>query len=184
MHKVEIPASLLRRLEHPTRPLVILTCGIAGSGKSTFAKALTQLSSTQYSTPLRLSIDQYVWDHHGQYSVDYHPEIYESLQDEAEEANKNTLLEWIEQGRCAVLDYSFWSRETRDEYRTLIESKGGEVQILHLDIPRDTLVSRLAERAKRRDADAAFEIDKDTLERYIQGFERPDEDEGAIVVGP
>ncbi len=45
--------------------LVVLMCGIAGSGKTTFSQRLEEQGF------IRLSIDEEVWNTHGRYGIDY-----------------------------------------------------------------------------------------------------------------
>ena len=74
---------------------------------------------------MRFSIDQYVFDHKGVYGKDFPPEMYEEYLDEAEDALKQKLSGILEAGKeDAVLDYSFWSRARRDDYRNLISAHG------------------------------------------------------------
>ena len=49
----------------PAKPIVVLICGIAGSGKTTCAR---ELENAGY---VRLSIDEEVWERFGRYGVDY-----------------------------------------------------------------------------------------------------------------
>lgn len=50
-------------------------------------------------------------------------------------------------------------------------------------MPAGELQRRLAERATRRDADAAFEITAGRLTGYLEGFETPT-GEGEVVLDP
>jgi predicted kinase len=92
-----------------------------GSGKSTLAKSIV----AQFPSFVRFSIDTYVFEHHGAYGKDYAADMYEPYQDEAEDALRNQLKDILRAGqRDVVLDYSFWEKETRDEYRSIIEQEG------------------------------------------------------------
>jgi len=83
------------------RPRVVLLCGVAGSGKTTYAK---QLEAQGY---VRLSIDEEVWARFGRYGIDYDPAKYPQLSATAEEALRASLLTLVEQGRDVVVDFSF-----------------------------------------------------------------------------
>ncbi|OGM48919.1 ATP/GTP-binding protein [Aspergillus bombycis] len=72
----------LYRTAADPRPVVLMTCGIAGSGKSSLAHSIV----SAYPSFHRLSIDFYVYSHHGLWDVDYPKERYEEYQLEAEEA--------------------------------------------------------------------------------------------------
>ncbi len=75
---------------------------------------------------VRMSIDTYIFEHHGTYGRDYPTNKYEDFQDEAETALKSQLGAILRVGiRDVVLDYSFYSKDTRDEYRDMIHEYGG-----------------------------------------------------------
>ena len=56
--------------QRPVQPEVVLMCGIAGSGKTTYAK---DLEARGY---VRLSVDEEIWHRFGRYGVDYEAEEY------------------------------------------------------------------------------------------------------------
>lgn len=143
-------------------------CGVAGSGKTTYAQRL------EAEGFVRLSIDEEVWARFGRYGIDYDAHDYSELSEVAEDALRQRLLELIALGRDVVVDFSFWSRVSRDRYKQLVEEAGGCWRLVHLQVPPDILRQRLAERSQRFDANAAFTIDETTLIRYLDGFEAPD----------
>lgn len=149
------------------RPLVVLLCGVAGSGKTTYAQ---QLETQGY---VRLSIDEEVWARFGRYGIDYDPADYAGLSATAEDVLRERLVTLIRQGRDVVLDYSFWQRASRGRYRRLIEATGGTWRLIHLKVHPAVLRQRLDDRAMRFDANAAFPITHDTLAGYLAGFEEP-----------
>lgn len=58
--------------------IVVMMCGVAGSGKTTFAKKLEKEGF------VRLSIDEDIWATHGRFGVDYPEQNYESYKEESE----------------------------------------------------------------------------------------------------
>lgn len=68
-------------------------CGVAGSGKTTYAKAL---KADGY---VRLLIDEEVWRRFGRYGVDCAPEQYVQHFAAAEQSLARRLLELIKRGR-------------------------------------------------------------------------------------
>jgi predicted kinase len=168
----------LSAIEHlqPTSGHVVMMCGVAGSGKTTYAKALEARGF------VRLSIDEYIWAQFGRFGVDYPAARYEELQRIAEEANFQRLGVLLRERAACVIDYSFWSRVQRQEYRRFVEGAGGRVTLLYLRADRELLRKRLRVRNRTRNANAAFAISQETLERFIAGFEEPGGDEGAVVV--
>jgi septin family protein len=53
-----------------SNPLIIMMCGVAGSGKTTYAQ---QLEKEGF---VRLSIDEEIWKVNGRYGIDYPAEKY------------------------------------------------------------------------------------------------------------
>jgi predicted kinase len=93
--------------------------------------------------------------------------------------------------RDVVLDFSFWNREFRDEWRDVIkeETEEGKVKVLivFFDAEEEVLWRRIEERRrlaqeKGREADNAALVTRAMLSRYVRGFERPEEDEEGIIV--
>lgn len=81
-----------------------------------------------------------------------------------------------------VLDRSFYAKEDRDYFKTLIEKRGGRWVLVYLKAPKDVLWQRIcARRQERVNADSALEISEDLLNRFFEGFEVP-VGEGEIVV--
>lgn len=156
-------------------PIVVLMCGIAGSGKTTFSQFLEKHGY------IRLSIDEEVWSVNGRYGIDYDTGKYREHLDEAHERLRNKLIQLIEDKKQVVIDSSFWNRSNRDEYKRLIESHEGKWKLIYLKVHPDELRKRLKIRSQRFDANAAFPITEEILTSYIHGFEEP-RDEGEMVI--
>ena len=155
--------------------LVVLMCGIAGSGKTTLSQNLEKHGY------VRLSIDEEVWSTNGRYGIDYPVEKYREYLDEAHIRLRNKLVELIEDKKQVVVDSSFWNRSERDEYKRLIENSGGKWRLIYLKVHPDELRKRLKIRSQRFDANAAFTITEEILTTFLNGFEEP-RDEGEIVI--
>lgn len=154
---------------------VVLLCGLAGSGKTTYAQGL------EASGYVRLSIDEEVWSRFGRFGVDYEPARYAELSAVAEAALRHRLVALVRQGRDVVIDFSFWQRAARDRYKQLIEDAGGSWRLVYLRADQVLLRRRLKERSRRFDANAAFPITDDIFASYLAGFEEP-HDEGEEIV--
>ena len=155
--------------------LVVLMCGIAGSGKTTLSQNLEKHGY------VRLSIDEEVWSTNGRYGIDYPVEKYREYLDVAHIGLRNKLVELIEDKKQVVVDSSFWNRSERDEYKRLIENSGGKWRLIYLKVHPDELRKRLKIRSQRFDANAAFTITEEILSTFLNGFEEP-RDEGEIVI--
>ena len=154
---------------------VVLMCGLAGAGKTTYA---TQLEAQGY---VRLSIDEEVWRRFGRYGVDYEPSQYERYSDEAEAALRQLLVELVREGKDVVVDYSFWNRERRDQYKAAVEAGGGSWQLVYLKATPEQLRERLMVRRSRFDANAAFPISDALLDHFLAVFQEPS-GEGETVI--
>ncbi|MGP3914471.1 AAA family ATPase [Nonomuraea sp. 10N515B] len=158
----------------PSARSVVMMCGIAGSGKSTYAQALERRGY------VRLSIDEVIWMQFGRDAAEFEPAEYERHKTTVEKILRNQLVELMEAGRPVVLDYSFWSRSTRDRYKALIESHGCQWELIYLKASPETLRQRLAARNKLHGANSVT-VSEDLLNKYLAGFEEP-VDEGELTI--
>lgn len=155
--------------------VVVLMCGIAGSGKTTVSQMLEKHGY------IRLSIDEEVWSTNGRYGIDYPVEKYRDHLDEAHLRLRNKLQQLIQAKKQVVVDSSFWNRSERAEYKQLIENSGGKWRLVYLKVHPDELRRRLKIRSQRFDANAAFTITEELLTTFLNGFDEP-MNEGEIVI--
>ncbi|WP_280708891.1 ATP-binding protein [Kitasatospora sp. GP30] len=155
---------------------VVLMCGLPGSGKTTYAMGLVREGF------VRLSIDEVVWQRIGQRDAGLVLDAarYDRLKDEVRREQRLELVELMQAGRDVVVDYSFWSRAARDDYKALVESHGGRWELLHLKADRSTLERRLAVRNREAGANAVT-VDEHLFARYWAHFEEP-VGEGEVVL--
>lgn len=150
-------------------PRVIFMCGPAGSGKSTHARAF------EAQGMIRLSFDEEAWVRgFRQHPLD--PDVHKEIEDELQ----GRLIESVKSGNDVVLDYSFWSRKMRADYRAILRPLGVEPETVYLATPREVVLARV----RRRGSDAADEIrlTDDTAAHYFDHFEVPTPDEGPLTV--
>jgi predicted kinase len=157
-------------------PLVVLMCGVAGAGKTTYAQ---KLEAQGY---VRLSIDEEVWERFGRYGVDYDPSLYQERLVSVEPVLTQRLTELIQAGRNVVVDFSFWQRSDRDRYKRLVTEARGQWNLVYLKASPELLRRRLAARNDRFDANAAFPITEPILERFLAGFEEPNGEGETIII--
>ncbi|OJJ05311.1 hypothetical protein ASPVEDRAFT_44806 [Aspergillus versicolor CBS 583.65] len=173
-------SGFLSRTENDPRPVVAMTCGVAGSGKSTVSKWIT----SNHQSFKRLSIDAYIYTKYGLYGVDYPKDKYNDLQEEAEPALRTELVQLLHQGsHDIILDLSLAFQATRDTWKALVEGAGGRWVLMFIEVDPDELRRRVRARNHLtvKDGDSAYFVTEQVLESFIAGFERPT-GEGELVL--
>jgi predicted kinase len=148
---------------------VIFMCGPAGSGKSTYARRLESQGM------VRLSFDGEMW-RRGITEVPLPPE----LRAEIEAGLRRRLLELVAAGTDVVLDFSFWSRRMRDDYRALLAPTGVVPETVYLATDRETVLERV--RARRGAHPDDFVLTEELAAEYFDHFEPPSPEEGPLQV--
>ncbi|MBS0409568.1 MAG: ATP-binding protein [Proteobacteria bacterium] len=173
------PVSLSEAIDQlrPEPGVVVLMCGLAGSGKTTVSKSLEAKGF------LRLSFDEVLWSVCGRYGVDYPAEAYAEKQAIARAALMDQVSRGLAKRTPMVIDSAFWNRAARDGYRELAARFDCQCRVLHLKAEPALLRERLKVRAERFDANAAFPVTDEILDRFLKGFEAPEgEDEIVVAV--
>lgn len=154
---------------------VIMMCGVCGSGKTTYAK------QKEKDGFVRLSIDEEMWKTYGRKGIDYPDSRYEELSEEVEAMLRERLIRFVKDGKNVVIDFSLWSRENRDFYRTIIEKAGGTAKLVYMKASKETLRKRLQKRNMLLNANSPFIITNEILEHHYNNFEEP-QGEGEIIL--
>jgi predicted kinase len=148
---------------------VIFMCGPAGSGKSTVARRYEQQGMT------RLSFDQEAWSR-GITRMPLPPGVHREIED----VLRARLVRLVRAGADVVVDFSFWSRAMRDEYRELLRPLGVVPETVYLATGRATVLQRIAARAARDGDD--FAISTELAAFYFDHFEPPAAEEGPLTI--
>jgi predicted kinase len=148
---------------------VIFMCGPAGSGKSTVARQYEQQGM------VRLSFDQEAWSR----GITTMP-LPEEVRREIECVLRARLADLVRAGSDVVLDFSFWSRHMRDEYREFLKPFGVVPQTVYLATDRATVLQRIGARVTRDGDD--FTISAELAAFYFDHFEIPTAAEGPLTV--
>ncbi|USQ79405.1 ATP-binding protein [Ornithinimicrobium faecis] len=148
---------------------VVFMCGPAGSGKSTVARDLESQGL------VRLSFDQEAWAR-GHRSMPLPEQAHRDI--EAELQDRLSAL--VTAGRDVVLDFSFWSRAMREDYRELLRPLDIEPETIYLATDRETCLSRV--RARGIDHADDFQLSPDLAAAYFDHFEVPTPKEGPLTV--
>ena len=148
---------------------VIFMCGPSGAGKSTYAQRL------ESEGMVRLSFDIEMWRR----GISTVP-LPADFRDEIETDLRAQLLELVAASTDVVLDFSFWSRGMRDDYRKLLEPTGVVPETIYLATDRETVLNRM--RARRGSHSDDFVLPENLVALYFDHFEPPTHDEGALTV--
>jgi predicted kinase len=137
---------------------VVLLCGVAGSGKSTYARRLERRGW------VRLSVDVEIFTRTGAHVGEGDPRALAAVE--------GRLGQLLAEGADVVLDLSLWSRRDRERYKRVVERAGGRWSLVHLRADEAELRRRLRTRHDPVDPDAVA-VPDELLARYVAGFEVP-----------
>src|SRR5215208_1439250 len=142
--------------------------GLPCSGKTTLAQQLEHEQSA-----LRLTMDE------------WHIHLFGQDAQEPEHDARHLLIErmlWkvasraLELGTNVILDFGFWAREEREDYRSRAKQLGASSEVHFLDVPEEELLRRLARRNAQRSL-MAFYIPEEMMRPWIAFFQKPTPDE-------
>jgi predicted kinase len=86
----------------------------------------------------------------------------------------------IESALRVVLDFFFWSRSMRDNYRDLLRPLGVEPETIYLATPRSIALARIRARTMEHSDD--FHLSEELAAEYFDHFEVPTLEEGPLTV--
>ena len=145
-----------------------LMVGLPCSGKTVLAQKL------EHDLPaLRLNLDECHIRLFGQDTAEpehdaRHRIIEDLLWDIARRA--------LELGMNVILDYGFWAREEREDYRLRAKQLGASSEVHYLDVPEDELLRRLRQR-NAQSLTQSFLIPEEAMKPWMAFFQKPTPDE-------
>jgi predicted kinase len=123
----------------------------------------------------RLSFDQEAWSR-GITAMPLPQDVHRDI----EHVLRARLVDLVRAGSDVVLDFSFWSRSMRDEYRDLLGPFGVVPETVYVATDRATVLQRIDARAARDGDD--FAISTELAAFYFDHFEVPEAAEGPLTV--
>jgi len=145
-----------------------LMVGLPCSGKTTLALTLEREHSA-----IRLTVDE------------WHLRLFGQDAEDPEHNARHSLIEsllWdvasraLALGTNVILDFGFWAREEREDYRSRAKELGASSEVHFLDVPHDELLRRLAQRHIQL-SEFSFRIPEEMMKPWIAFFQKltPDE---------
>ncbi|MEF3403063.1 AAA family ATPase [Agromyces sp. CCNWLW203] len=150
------------------RPRVVMMCAPGGAGKTTYAKRLEREGWT------RLSFEVEFWDR----GISTMPSA--AVVAEVAADLKTRQLRHVSAGDDVVLDFGFWFRRQRDEFRALLAPKDIVPETVYIATSLETILSRVGDRHGRRADD--WPLTEQTATEYFDRFEPPTLEEGPLAV--
>lgn len=142
--------------------------GLPCSGKTTLAKQLELERDA-----LRLTTDEW---HIPLFGQDAEDPLHDERHAQIEAMLWGTARRALELGLDVILDFGFWAREEREDYRARAKRLGARSDVHFLDASKDELVQRLAKR-NSQPSQSAFHITEEQMTPWIASFQRPTPDE-------
>ncbi|MBK9745966.1 MAG: AAA family ATPase [Chloroflexi bacterium] len=142
--------------------------GLPCSGKTTLAKQLEHEHAA-----LRLTTDEWRVRLFGQDAE--HPD-HDARHGLIEVMLWNIASRALELGTNVILDFGFWAREEREDYRARARQLGASSEVHFLDVPAEELLRRLAAR-NAQPSPTTFYIPEAMMKPWLAIFQRPTPDE-------
>ncbi|PZQ47654.1 MAG: hypothetical protein DI551_02995 [Micavibrio aeruginosavorus] len=154
--------------------ILYLMHGFVGAGKTTFAKKL-ELEKRA----VRYSHDEWMRDRFGENPpAGKFAEYYEIVADDI----KQQAAERLSRGQDVILDFGFWTRADRDEYRSWADLMGAECVLYYIHADPDVMKARVLKRTEEL-PEGQLVIDENAIELFKTKFEPLAADEAHISVG-
>lgn len=155
------------------KPTIHLLHGFIGSGKTTLARRLERECGAERFSHDEWMVRLYGWNPPEEHFKEYQLQIEHLIWAEARLA--------VRAGRDVILDFGFWTRESRDEARNRVRSIGATAKFYAVYCPRRTMRARTLERSKRPATDSLW-IDGAAFDKLMAAFEPMQDDEAFVRI--
>ena len=142
--------------------------GLPCSGKTTLARKLELERSA-----LRLTPDEW---HVRLFGQDAEAPEHNARHDLIEAMLWDVASRLLGLGTNVILDFGFWAREEREDFRARAKQMGASSEVHFLDVPEDELMRRLTARNAQL-APGTFRIPAEMMTSWIALFQKPTPDE-------
>ena len=144
-----------------------LMVGLPCSGKTTRAKQLEQEVSAIRLTPDEWHVNLFGHDTYETYDPDHdrrHGMIESMLWQVAARA--------LSLGVNVILDFGFWAKEERDDYRSRARELSASSEVIFMDVDEEELMKRVRIRNQNL-TDEIHYIPEDMMKSWIRFFQKP-----------
>jgi predicted kinase len=149
-----------------------LIVGLPCAGKTTFAKQLELEQSA-----LRFTPDEWHTRLFGQdFGLDLEHPDHDARHGLIETLMWDVAARALRLGTNVILDFGFWGKSEREDYRARAAQVGANTIIHFLNVPKEILLARLETRNANIPA-GTFQIPTSKLLEWMQIFQAPTEDE-------
>ena len=172
--------------------MLIIVCGLPGTGKSTLAKHLSSdlggevlrtdiirrelfKSATleevlKSNDPMRYDLER-IFDRQKSIPEEYQQKIWKQKEMVYDELLRRVEM-LLEEGRSVILDGTFYKREVREKFYSIARKVGVPVYLVECRCPEKTVEDRLKEREKM--PDEASNVDKmEIYHKVKEAYENP-----------
>jgi len=149
-------------------PTLHLMVGLPCSGKTTLAQRLEIEKAA-----LRLTPDEWQVPLFGQDAQEPEHDARHSL---IEAMLWNIASRALVLGTNVILDFGFWAREEREDFRLRAKQLGASSEVHFLDVPDAELLRRLALR-NSQPSQTSFYITEEMMRPWLAFFQKPTPDE-------
>jgi aminoglycoside phosphotransferase family enzyme/predicted kinase len=156
-------------------PMIVLTCGLPGTGKSWLVR---RLAGPLGAVVLRSDVIRKRLaglDPGDSASADFHTGLYdEPMTRRTYQRLRERVVDVIRSGRTAIVDATFSTRGRRAPFVRSASEEGVPLRLLHVTAPHEVVRERLERRSRGGTRDAS-DADVEIYRRARRRFEPPDE---------
>ncbi len=152
---------------------VYLLCGLPGSGKSTWSEKFVE----ENPNTVWYKLDKEFFLKH---KSSFYGDKFQQYEDEIKKEILKKVKVDLEKGKDVILDYGFWKKTDREEYKDIVKTLGAESILLYFKQDNQVLLERLKAR-NMKNLEHEHVISEELLNIFFTRFEEP-KGEGEILV--